>query len=74
MRVYSNIVNKSMLINKTLLIFLLTASITGSIAAISNPVIKIKASCTGSKNCNACKNCKYCKHCAKDGGKCSICK
>ena len=74
MRVYSNIVNKSMLMNKTLLIVLLTASITGSIAATSNPVIKMKSTTTGSKNCNALKNCKYCKHCAKDGGKCGICK
>lgn len=63
-----------MLMNRILLIVLLTASISGSIAATSNPVIKLKSTCTGSKNCNACKNCKYCKHCAKDGGKCGICK
>ena len=55
-------------------IILLTATITGSIAATTNPVIKTKSTCTGSKNCNACKNCKYCKHCAKDGGKCGVCK
>lgn len=60
--------------NRILLIVLLAASISGSIVATSNPVIKMKSTCTGSKNCNACKNCKYCKHCAKDGGKCGICK
>jgi hypothetical protein len=63
-----------MLMNRILLIVLLTASIFGSIDASTNPVIKMKSTCTGSKNCNACKNCKYCKHCAKDGGKCGICK
>lgn len=34
----------------------------------------LKATCTGSKNCNACKNCKYCKHCSKNGGTCGVCK
>lgn len=59
---------------KILSIILLTGTIAGSIAASTNPVIKMKSTCTGSKNCSACKNCKYCKHCAKDGGKCGVCK
>ncbi len=59
---------------KILSIIILTGTITCSIAASSIPVIKLKSTCTGSKNCSACKNCKYCKHCAKDGGKCGICK
>ena len=59
---------------RILSIILLTITITSSIASTSDPVAKMKSTCTGSKNCNACKNCKYCKHCAKEGGKCGVCK
>ncbi len=59
---------------RILSIILLTTAITGSIASTSDSVVKMKSTCTGSKNCNTCKNCKYCKHCAKEGGKCGVCK
>jgi hypothetical protein len=60
---------------KILSITLLLVGMSSSIIASSyTPIVKARATCTGSKNCNACKNCKYCKHCAKDGGKCGVCK
>ncbi len=57
----------------TIIISLVIISST-IIASTSTTLPVLKATCTGSKNCNACKNCKYCNHCSKNGGTCGVCK